>query len=281
MGATKRLAEIVCQSLQGSGTQFVLVRFGNVFGSAGSVIPRFREQIARGGPVTVTHPEITRYFMSLSEATQLLLQAGLQGKGGEILVLDMGEPVRIVDLARDLIKLSGARSREDRRRVHRVAARRKTVRGAAGDRRGDQADVASEIAHRAGARGEPRRGRPDGDLVRERSRGRRRGSARAVEGVDSGIRAARRPPGSRSRNRAVSERPKSARAKLRGPVRAVQQFGPNIAGRPAAARFPRRNCTKRADRKRAARRSVARACDLTASMSACADCRLSVAYARY
>ena len=108
MGATKRLAEIVCQSLQGAATQFVLVRFGNVFGSAGSVIPRFREQIARGGPVTVTHPEITRYFMSLSEATQLLLQAGLQGRGGEILVLDMGEPVRIVDLARDLIRLYGA-----------------------------------------------------------------------------------------------------------------------------------------------------------------------------
>ncbi len=108
MGATKRLAEIVCRSLQGRGTQFVLVRFGNVFGSAGSVIPRFREQIARGGPVTVTHPDITRYFMSLSEATQLLLQAALQGKGGEILVLDMGEPVRIVDLAHDMIRLSGA-----------------------------------------------------------------------------------------------------------------------------------------------------------------------------
>ena len=108
MGATKRLAEMVCQCLQSASTQFVLVRFGKVFGSAGSVIPRFKEQIARGGPVTVTHPEITRYFMSLSEATQLLLQAGLQGRGGEILVLDMGEPVRIVDLARDMIKLSGA-----------------------------------------------------------------------------------------------------------------------------------------------------------------------------
>ena len=108
MGATKRLAEIVCQSLAGGPTQFVLVRFGNVFGSAGSVIPRFQEQIARGGPVTVTHPDITRYFMSLSEATQLLLQAALQGRDGEILVLEMGEPMRIVDLARDMIKLSGA-----------------------------------------------------------------------------------------------------------------------------------------------------------------------------
>ncbi len=108
MGASKRLAEIVCQSLAAGPTQFVIVRFGNVFGSAGSVIPRFREQIVRGGPVTVTHPDITRFFMSLSEATQLLLQAGLQGRSGEILVLDMGEPVRIVDLARDMIRLSGA-----------------------------------------------------------------------------------------------------------------------------------------------------------------------------
>ena len=108
MGASKRLAEMMCQSLQNGTTQFVIVRFGNVFGSAGSVIPRFREQIGRGGPVTVTHPEITRYFMSLSEATQLLLQAGLMGRGGEVLVLDMGEPVRILDLARDMIRLSGA-----------------------------------------------------------------------------------------------------------------------------------------------------------------------------
>ena len=108
MGASKRMAEMVCQSLQNGTTQFVIVRFGNVFGSTGSVIPRFQEQIARGGPVTVTHPSITRYFMSLSEATQLLLQAGLMGKGGEVLLLDMGDPVRIIDLARDMIRLSGA-----------------------------------------------------------------------------------------------------------------------------------------------------------------------------
>ena len=113
MGASKRLAEMICQGLQqnesekANSTKFVIVRFGNVLGSSGSVIPKFREQIAKGGPITITHPDITRYFMSIPEAAQLVMQAGLMGNGGEIFVLDMGEPVKIAVLAADMIRLSG------------------------------------------------------------------------------------------------------------------------------------------------------------------------------
>ena len=114
MGASKRVAELVVQDLDGRHpTRFLAVRFGNVMGSAGSVIPIFREQIRRGGPVTVTHPDMVRYFMTIPEAAQLVLQAGAMGEGGEIFILDMGEPVRILDLAKDMITLSGLRPYED------------------------------------------------------------------------------------------------------------------------------------------------------------------------
>ena len=117
MGSCKRLAEQYVQSRSAgsvaAATRFVTVRFGNVLDSSGSVVPIFREQIARGGPVTVTHPEITRYFMLIPEAAQLVIQAGAMGQGGEIFVLDMGEPVRILDLAHDMIRLSGMRVGDD------------------------------------------------------------------------------------------------------------------------------------------------------------------------
>ncbi len=113
MGVSKRIAELILQSLQGNGTRFMAVRFGNVIGSSGSVVPLFLSQIEHGGPVTVTHPEVVRYFMSIQEAAQLILQAGALGKGGEIFVLEMGEPIKILNMAEDLIKLSGKEPYKD------------------------------------------------------------------------------------------------------------------------------------------------------------------------
>ena len=119
MGTTKRMAELGLQALaeqenpKSNGTRFCMVRFGNVLGSSGSVIPLFKKQIKAGGPLTVTHPDITRFFMTIPEAAQLVIQAGAMGKGGDVFVLDMGESVKITDLAENLIKLSGLSVKND------------------------------------------------------------------------------------------------------------------------------------------------------------------------
>jgi FlaA1/EpsC-like NDP-sugar epimerase len=109
MGASKRLAELILQAIavDNTVTKFSMVRFGNVLGSSGSVVPKFREQIRNGGPITLTHPEVTRYFMTIPEAAQLVIQAGAMATGGDVFVLDMGQPIKIVDLARRMVELSG------------------------------------------------------------------------------------------------------------------------------------------------------------------------------
>jgi FlaA1/EpsC-like NDP-sugar epimerase len=113
MGVTKRVAELILLGLQHQHTRFVAVRFGNVLGSNGSVLPIFQQQLAKGGPLTVTHPEARRYFMTIPEAVQLVLQASTMGQGGEIFILEMGEPIKIYDLARNCILLSGLQPEQD------------------------------------------------------------------------------------------------------------------------------------------------------------------------
>jgi FlaA1/EpsC-like NDP-sugar epimerase len=113
MGASKRLTELMMQSFNGNDTRFMAVRFGNVIGSSGSVLPLFQRQLEKGGPITVTHPEVTRYFMTIPEAAQLILQAGELGEGGEIFILEMGPPVKIAQMADELVRLSGKEPGKD------------------------------------------------------------------------------------------------------------------------------------------------------------------------
>ena len=159
MGQTKAVCEWIVESFAlhpEVETRFVAVRFGNVLGSSGSVIPIFRRQIERGGPVTVTNPEMTRFFMTIPEASSLVVQAGAMGGRGQVYVLDMGEPVKILDLAKQMIRLSGRQRGGHPDRLHRLARRREAARGALERGRGRRPDLASEDHARGSPRDRPR-----------------------------------------------------------------------------------------------------------------------------
>ena len=157
MGASKRIAELIFQAAAARfapHTTFCMVRFGNVLGSSGSVIPLFQRQIAHGGPLTITHPEVSRYFMLIAEAAQLVIQAGAMAEGGDVFVLDMGEPIRIVDLARTMIVMSGltektahTSGRRYRNQIRRPIPRRKTARGITNRRQGISERPSAHHAH--------------------------------------------------------------------------------------------------------------------------------------
>jgi FlaA1/EpsC-like NDP-sugar epimerase len=224
MGATKRLAEMVCQALQAeSRTRFEMVRFGNVLGSAGSVIPKFQEQIDKGGPVTVTHPEMVRYFMSIPEAAQLVLQAGSMGLGGEIFVMDMGEPVKIVDLARDMIRLSEL-SESEIRIVYTGCARARS------SSRSCSPTTSTRAPRRTRSCASPRRARS----TRTGSPGCSSGCARAS--------ASGRFGGARDLKRWVPEYQSQVRPRLTAvpPVRARRRLSPIPAASRSAPRTPAR-----------------------------------------
>ena len=207
LGQTKALCEWVVETAaarEGNGTSFISVRFGNVLGSSGSVIPLFRRQIARGGPVTVTHPDMERYFMTIPEAVQLIVQAGALGRSGDVFVLDMGEPVKIVDLAHDMIRLSGKEPERDvRDRVHRRQAGREAEGRPLGRRRELDDDLPPEDPSRRLGAGRPLVAGRRGGRARAPRRDRRDGRGRRAAGRDDPQPAPARPEDGRGRGRSL------------------------------------------------------------------------------
>ncbi len=253
MGASKALAEWVVEALGQveNETTFVAVRFGNVLGSSGSVVPIFREQIARGGPVTVTDPEMTRYFMTIHEAAQLIVQAGGVGRGGDVFVLDMGDPVRILDLAHDMIRLSGLEPERDIPIVvQRHPAGREAARGSLRGFRGGrahaprQAHAGAPLAHLARVAGERARRRRA-----LRQRGRRAGCARA---------------GARDDRQPAPRRQRAARSRCSGLSTWIRGSSRRSAPSWSAGRSPRPP-SRSASRSRPSRRPCARSSSASAS----------------